>query len=207
MSRTEDVVHAVAADLDAVARTLSAAFAADPVQQWLFEPAADPDAARGRFFRFFVREYFELGHTYLLPGPKPGATPAGAALWAPPDRDTLRRDDRVGALLELVTADLGDDTIPRLGELARAHEARPAVPHFYLGILGVDPDRQGEGLGEALIASVLETCDRSGFVAHLESSNPRNIGFYERLGFETVESFRCGSASGPLMTVMTRPPS
>ena len=57
-----------------------------------------------------------------------------------------------------------------------------------------------------LVAPVLAACDQGGFVAHLESSNPRNIGFYERLGFITTEAFRCGSESGPLMTVMRRQP-
>ncbi len=200
-------VHAVASELDAIGATLAAAFAADPVQQWLFEPAADPDAARGRFFRFFVDEYFPLGHTYRAgPGPRAGGPVAGAALWAPPDRDILH-GERVGALLAMVTADLGEETIPRLSELARAAELRPSEPHFYLGILGVDPARQGGGLGAVLVEPVLDACDRGGFVAHLESSNPRNLGFYERLGFVTTDSFRCGSASGPLMTVMSRAPA
>ncbi len=202
-------IHAVGGELDAIASTLSAAFAADPVQQWLFEPAADPDAARGRFFRFFVGEYFALGHTYRIRGADDGAggvaSIAGAALWAPPDRDILH-GDRVDAFLAVVTADLGEQTIPRLTELVRASEARPTEPHFYLGILGVDPARQGEGLGAVLVEGVLEACDRGGFVAHLESSNPRNLGFYERLGFVATDSFRCGSASGPLMTIMSRSP-
>ena len=183
-------------------RTLSAAFADDPVQQWLFEPAADPDAARGRFFRFFVDEYFALGHAYVCHG---ADGPSGAALWAPPDRETLQ-GARVEALLALVGADLGDDTIPRLSELARAAESHPPEPHFYLGILGVAPDHQGEGLGAHLVEPILADCDRMGFIAHLESSNPRNIGFYERLGFVTSDSFRCGGESGPLMTIMTRQP-
>lgn len=198
-------MHAVAADLERLAATLSAAFADDPVQRWLFEPAADPDAARGRFFRFFLDEYFGLGHTYLVAGAAGSARPAGGALWAPPDRDVLH-EDRIGPLVEMVTADLGDETIPRLSELARAAEARPAAPHFYLGILGVDPERQGEGLGEELIEPVLAMCDAGGFVAHLESSNPRNLGFYERLGFETDSSFHCGGPAGPPMTVMSRRP-
>ena len=37
-------VHATAADLVAVTDVHVDAFAADPVQQWLFAPAADPEA-------------------------------------------------------------------------------------------------------------------------------------------------------------------
>lgn len=192
-------VHATAADLEAVATTLSAAFADDPVQQWLFEPATAPDDARRRFFRFFVDEYFALGHVYVVAGT------AGAALWSPPDRDILQ-GDRIGDLLTLVAADLGDETVPRLTQLAQAAEFRPAEPHFYLGIIGVGPSVQGHGLGQRLLAPVLTACDHGGFAAHLESSNPRNVPFYEQLGFVATGTYRCGP-DGPELTVMTRPPA
>lgn len=189
-------VHAAAADLEGVTNTLTAAFADDPVQQWLFRPAADADAARRRFFRFFVDEYFALGHVYVVAGT------AGAALWSPPDRDILQ-GDRVADLLELVTPDLGDETVPRLTELAQAAEFRPPEPHFYLGILGVGPSVQGHGLGRVLVEPVLDACDRGGFPAHLESSNPRNVSFYERLGFVDTGRYRCGD-DGPELVAMTR---
>ena len=192
-------VHARSADLDTIGRVLAAAFADDPVQQWLFEPAVDPDAGRHQFLRFFVDEYFPLGHLYVDPDA------GGAAMWAPPDRDVLQ-GPRLDELLALMDRLLGAESLPRLGELARSGTHRPDEPHFYLGVLGVDPGRQGEGLGATLVAPVLEACDRGGFAAHLESSNPRNLGFYERLGFVPTADFRCGGPSGPLMTVMRRDP-
>lgn len=192
-------VHATAADLDAVANTLTAAFADDPVQQWLFQPAEQPDAARRRFFRFFVDEYFALGHLYVVAGT------AGAALWSPPDRDILQ-GDRVADLLALVAPDLGDETVPRLTELAQAAEFRPPEPHFYLGILGVGPSVQGHGLGRVLVEPVLDACDRGGFPAHLESSNPGNVSFYQRLGFAATGRYRCGD-EGPELVAMTRQPA
>lgn len=192
-------VHATAADLDPLATTLSAAFADDPVQQWLFEPADDPEASRWRFFRFLAGEYFGLGHVYVVAGT------AGGALWSPPDRDILR-GDRIAELLALVADELGDEAVPRLTQLAQASEFRPAVPHFYLGILGVSPSVQGHGLGGVLLEPVLTACDRAGFPAHLESSNPRNLSFYERLGFVGTDTYRCGD-DGPVLTVMTRQPA
>lgn len=198
-------VHATAAALPAVSGAVAASFADDPVMQWLFEPSTDPDDARGRFFRFFTEEYFGLGHVYLVA--VDGAHGAGgAALWEPPDRHILG-GGRVEELIALVTDLLGDEAMPRLTELGRAAEHRPPEPHFYLGILGVAPDHQGRGLGGALVAPVLDACDRGGFVAHLESSNPRNLGFYERLGFVATDEYRVGPATGPLLTVMRRTPS
>jgi ribosomal protein S18 acetylase RimI-like enzyme len=194
-------VHATAADLDAVTRVLTDAFADDPVQQWLFAPAADPDAGRRALFEIFVPDYFWLGHLHVVVD---GGGVAGAALWAPPDRNPLQ-GSRVDDLLGALAPHLGDDLVPRLGELGRAHEHRPAEPHLYLGILGVDPGRQSQGHGQALLEPALAECDRMGLLAHLESSNDANIGFYERHGFEVVDAYRCGG-DGPTLTVMTRRP-
>lgn len=197
-------VHATAADLPAVSGAVAGSFADDPVMQWLFETSADPDDARGRFLHFFTEEYFGLGHVYTVAVDGTGGS-IGAALWAPPDRDILG-GDRVTALITLVTDLLGDEAMPRLSELGRAAEYRPPEPHFYLGILGVAPEHQGRGLGGTLVAPVLDACDRGGFVAHLESSNPRNLGFYERLGFVATDEYRIGPATGPVLTVMRRIP-
>lgn len=197
------VVHAVPADLGVVADALTAAFADDPVQQWLFEEADDYRASLGRFFRFFVDEYFAMGHVYVLQD----RAEHGAAMWAPPGREILHDDRRLTELIALMSAELGGDPTARLTELARASDYHPPEPHFYLGILGVAPVGQGAGLGQDLVAPILEMCDRAGTIAHLESSNPRNLGFYERLGFAATDEYRCGSEHGPLMTIMTRPPS
>ncbi len=200
MGNSPVIVHATAADLDELSVGLAAAFADDPVQRWLFAGAVDLRGALDRFFRFFVDEYFALGHVYV---PQADAA-AGGAMWAPPDRDILHDADRLSQLVALVGAEIGEDPTPRLMELARAAEYRPATPHFYLGILGVAPSGQGGGLGAELVGSVLAACDEAGMVAHLESSNPRNLGFYERLGFERVDDYRCGG--DPLMTIMSRRP-
>lgn len=194
-------VHATAAELPAVVGVLTDAFAADPVQRWLFAPADDPDAGRRALFDVFVSDYFWLGHLHVVHGH--GAL-LGAALWAPPDRNPLQ-GDRVEVLLARLLPHLGDELVPRLGELARAHQHRPAEPHLYLGVLGVDPARQSQGVGGALLSPTLAECDRMGLPAHLESSNPRNEPFYERHGFRVVASYRCGD-DGPPMTIMTRPP-
>jgi GNAT superfamily N-acetyltransferase len=63
---------------------------------------------------------------------------------------------------------------------------RPAQPHAYLGALGVEPERQGEGLGSALLGHWLAAVDRAGHAAWLETDTERNRMFYARAGFEEV---------------------
>lgn len=78
--------------------------------------------------------------------------------------------------------DPGNERIEMVGRLTgEIHPADRA--HEYPWLIAVTPERQGQGLGTALIQSVLDRCDREGVPAYLEASNPRSRELYERLGF------------------------
>lgn len=71
--------------------------------------------------------------------------------------------------------------------LERIH---PLEPHWYLGILGVEPDRQNAGLGTALLRSWLARVDEEDAASYLETDRAENVGFYRRVGFEVVNEQR-----------------
>lgn len=77
--------------------------------------------------------------------------------------------------------------------------------HEYLWMIGVTPERQGEGLGTALVRHVLDRCDREGLAAYLEASNARSRDLYQRLGFE-VAGGPLDLPDGPQMWPMWRDP-
>ena len=52
----------------------------------------------------------------------------------------------------------------------------PAEPLWYLDQLGVDPSRQGEGLGRALVRFGLDRAAEAGLPAFLETARERNLG-------------------------------
>ena len=91
---------------------------------------------------------------------------------------------------------------PRLMEQMASYH--PREPHWYLPLIGVDPAHQGEGLGGALLRHAAHVCDRDGVPAYLESSNLRNVPFYERHGFEVLGAIQAGSS--PTIVPMLRPP-
>jgi ribosomal protein S18 acetylase RimI-like enzyme len=80
----------------------------------------------------------------------------------------------------------------------------PHEPHWYLPLLGVDPTRQGQGIGSALLQHAAALCDRAGQLAYLESSNPANVPLYERHGFEVVGTIQAGAS--PTFYPMVRKP-
>lgn len=95
-----------------------------------------------------------------------------------------------------MAAALGRD-LPRLLRLLNAVEAKhPHDPHYYLPVIGVEPEWMGRGFGAALLRPILERCDRERTPAYLEATSPRCRALYERHGFEAVEE----------MTVRDSPP-
>jgi GNAT superfamily N-acetyltransferase len=119
------------------------------------------------------------GETYTVEGE------LGAATWAAPERWRLSRAEEIRltvAMLPAVWSRLGQ-VLEGLETIDRAH---PRAPHYYLAVLGTEPDAQGRGIGSALLQPTLETCDRDEVPAYLESSKERNIDFYARHGFRVT---------------------
>jgi len=91
-----------------------------------------------------------------------------------------------------------------LATFAKMEEWHSGEPHWYLPMIGVEPNAQGKGLGADLMRHAVDRCDHEGALAYLESSNPRNISLYLRSGFDVIGEIRVGAA--PLVTPMLRRP-
>jgi GNAT superfamily N-acetyltransferase len=197
ISRTFDyrVRTASRDDIPAIGYVLAAAFHDDPVISWIL-----PDETRRRvrlrgIMELFAARFQRHGENRI------NEAGTGAAVWAPPGVSfTPQEDLRFEA--GLVTASAGD--LSRLGAVVElVDEHRPEVPHHYLGLLGVIPDRQGAGIGSALLRSVLDIADRQGVPAHLEATSARNRDLYERHGFEVRAELRTSDC--PPLWAMWRP--
>jgi ribosomal protein S18 acetylase RimI-like enzyme len=91
-----------------------------------------------------------------------------------------------------------------LGE--RKKELMPD-PHWYLAAIGVNPERQGEGLGSALVQSGIRRADRDNTPVYLETETEGNVGFYQHLGFEVIEQITAAGLDLPLWLMTRRPTS
>lgn len=127
---------------------------------------------------------------------------SGAALWAPPGQ---WRENLCQSLMQLPLLPV---LLPRIVRLTRAvreiERHHPVEPHFYLSVVGIDPEQQGGGVGSALLNPVLLRCDETGTGAYLESSKERNVSFYARHGFAVTE--RIEIPEGPPLWLMWREP-
>jgi ribosomal protein S18 acetylase RimI-like enzyme len=63
----------------------------------------------------------------------------------------------------------------------------PRAQHWHVGPIGVHPERQGRGIGKALLAAFLDIADAQGSPAYLETDVDKNVALYEKFGFKVIE--------------------
>ena len=193
---TEQVRQATTADVDAAVRTLTRAFEDYPMTR----AGLDPDD--------YVTRLSEYNRRFLT-----GIGLAHGRVWV---------TDDVSAVAIWTTPATPPDAFAQhadaFNELAGSRAAvareygkamgifRPRAPVWLLAILGVDTDRQHQGLGRAVVAPGLAAADRDNSPAFLETQDPSNLPFYESLGFITVAEVQLPH-DGPMHYALYRPPA
>ncbi len=175
-----------ATEIDDLAAVLARAFAKDPFYAYLAGDAAERAQRMRDGWRGLLRHTSAgLSATYTTDDR------AGVALWHPPGYGGA---SFVSSLLLLPSVLRLAGGWRRLREISRAlaaleerRRAHVPVPHYYLSAIGVEPERQGEGIGTALMQPGLDRADADGVPAYLETATARNVLLYERQRFAVVE--------------------
>lgn len=93
----------------------------------------------------------------------------------------------------------------RLDEFLRTHH--PRVPHFFLAVLGVEPEMQGRQLGSALLRALSARADAAGLPCYLETDREPAKRLYMRHGYEVVGEHELENLGGVRFWRMQRPPA
>ncbi len=174
---------------DEVALLLARAFQDDPILVY-----ACPDAdERARWlpwlFRWSTWQGLRFGQLLGTAGDLDGVAALvgpGGGQFTDEDFKRLRFDEALEVL--------GPDVWTQGGALINAgaapaeaalHHAAPE-PYWYLDALAVKPDRQGQGIGSALLRAAAACADADGLPLVLLTCQPRNVVLYTRHGFEVV---------------------
>lgn len=185
-----------------LAAVLGLAFHNDPVMSWIL--ADETRRAKGlpRLFAAITRHHFLAGGGAEV-AVRDGEIGA-AALWDGPGRWKQTPREELRMLPTMVLA-FGRDLRrgQQVVELMKQHH--PEEPHWYLAVIGSDPTVRGGGFGHALMQARLDRVDAEHAPAYLESSNPDNVPYYMRFGFEVTGEIVLPD-SGPVMTAMWRRP-
>jgi ribosomal protein S18 acetylase RimI-like enzyme len=188
-------------DRDTVARVLSEAFADDPVANYFLRQDEKRAAARFDFFALISEIGIAAGRVWLAEN---DGAPLAASIWAPPPGIVKTTWLQEARMIPRFVACAGLSRVARLMRLREVMDAHhPKAAHWYLFFLGVAKDAQGQGLGSALLQANLAHVDEDGACAYLENSNARNMGLYQRAGFE-VRAELTPEPQGPLLWAMWR---
>jgi GNAT superfamily N-acetyltransferase len=131
----------------------------------------------------------------------------GVACWLPPGAGASNPWRLIRSGMIFAPARIGPVAFGRfLGPARRmeaVHRSTVREPHWYLWAFGVEPGRQGGGIGGALLEPVLARADAGGTPCYLETHTGRNVRFYEKHGFEVAEEIE---GHGPRAWAMLRAP-
>lgn len=189
-------------DTQTLSRLFAAAFAGDPVFDWIARPGRKRAEGLERFFFWILQSRaIPFGEVWMSDD---GTV---STVWLPPDvpasagglMDQLK-------LLPMFLRLCGVARLARGSAIADAMEKHhPRQRHYYLAFIAVAPRLQGLGLGSSILDATLKRTDRKGIPAYLENSNPKNTQLYERHGFKRQQNIAPRGA--PPLLAMWRPPA
>ena len=198
-----DVRGASKPDVNTLARVLGRAFFDDPVMMWMVPDDAKRARALHRVFGAMTRHHF-LANDAVEVADRAGALGA-AALWDPPGRWTQTQAEELRMMPSFLLA-MGTQVGRGMQLSEMMKQNHPEEPHWYLAVIGSDPQMRGGGLGHALMRSRLDRCDAEGAPAYLESTKESNVPYYMRFGFEVTGELTV-PGGGPTMWQMWRRPA
>ena len=192
-SKTSLSISTVASgDNERAIGTIMTAFTADPALRWVLPDPHQYLTHGPEFVRRFCGRAFDNQSGFVAEGFR------GAALWLPPGVDS--DSDRLEAWMDEAVAKEDQDKVSAFfDEMDKYH---PHEPIWYLAMIGVDPARQGMGLGSALLAHALARVDREAKPAYLEATTESSRDLYARHGFEVIGTIQ--AADSPPMFPMVR---
>jgi len=172
---------------------LAAAFVTHPITGFRLQAGSNYRERLTNFFSLLARARIALGMPVLVA--RAASSIHGAAMGntaAPPAWPSELEDE--WNRLELAIPGF-NDRAALYDEIAE--RCRPPVPHYYLGVIGLDPAMHGRGIGSRLLESFcdLSVSDPLSQGVYLETANPSNVRFYERAGFAVAGQGRLGSAT------------
>ncbi len=191
--------------LSQASEVMAQAFQNDPMLQYLVPDDTKRVRLLPSFFGTVVRYCLRYGEVYTT------ETLDGVACWLPPGNTTptIGRMLRIG--IHVSPLQFGWIGIRRFMTLATytdaVHKRFAPGKHWYLWALGVNPPRQGQGIGGMLMQPVLARADVASLPCYLETENEKNVPFYQKHSFQVVSHGEVSKSGLRVWAMLREPPN
>ena len=186
LEEDKKIVPLEAHQLSRAYEVMGRAFQDDQLLKYLVPDDAKRARLAPSFVGMVVRYCSSYGEVHTTP------TLKGVACWLRPNHSspTFTGIVRTGLLTEPLK--FGWAGLRRFMDMVsyteKVHKRAAPGPHWYLWGLGVEPSKQGRGIGGALMLPILARAGADGLPCYLETQNEANVPFYRKHGFEVVSA-------------------
>ena len=194
----DGIVRMDESDIPVYAQALTNAFMKDPLQNYTFPDETERKVRSPAHFTAALNYGQMFGEVYSAPNG------VGASIWLKPGETEFTPERSAAAGFTELPYKMGEDAFERfftaLEFAEQFHKEDLPAPHWYTMVLGVDPAFQGQGYGKALLDPILSQAKADGLPVYLETSQPANVSFYQKMGFRVLRELVEPSSSVTMWT-------
>ena len=182
----KDLLRLNKSHIKPAAEVLTRAFRNDPLLQHCFPDELERERIAPYFFQYMLSYGVRHGEIYAT-----SPNLEGIAAWLTSDNYPMT----FGRLIRSVPLSImfslgrwGGARMRYFGEYIDAvHKRLAPFKHWYLLIIGVDPQFKGKGYAGKLLRPMFARIDEEGLPCYLETLGEKNVTLYEHFGFRMVE--------------------
>lgn len=174
-----------------IANILTESFLDDPSFYFIFGDNHNQIIALNAFFEMIVTDAVQRGEIMLAPDEQ------GVCIWYPAEVEIFNKqfENTVNKIINTISEIAGQESAKRFEKvIEKVGENEPKQKHCEVFFIGLKPSARQQGIGKILLKPVLDYADTNQVGCYLVSSNPRNISFYIRHGFQEYCSIEISSS-------------
>ncbi|MCJ7769665.1 MAG: GNAT family N-acetyltransferase [Dehalococcoidales bacterium] len=176
------------AHIKPVSLMLARAFKDDPINAYAFPNPAERMEKMPYAYQFILRYNLLYGGSFTT-----SPQLEGAAVW-------LHSDNLVMSFWKMLISGaiwpamkIGMEACRKMRVfdqyMERKHSELVPTKHWYLLLLGVDPQHQGKGYAGKLLNEMFTVIDVEGLPCYLETESSQNVSMYQHFGFNVIDEF------------------
>jgi ribosomal protein S18 acetylase RimI-like enzyme len=181
--RTIESEEELSSHEDGFAAVLSRAFYNDPYYLWIMPNDERRMAQLHWWMKILLRYTFIYGSIHHTEDHK------GIAMWVGPDEPVLHDVKILSMGVIMYPFKIGVRNFLRVldisGQWNKEHK-KLAKQHYYLMVIGVEPEFQGKGIGSRLMRVGLDRADDAGLECYLETVTEEDVAFYRKRDFDII---------------------